>query len=78
MRVFTDFMTEKYAVKSTDPAAIRTITQTICTRIPTEAHAELENLITIDELQTAVARENDAKHQALTEYGTNSSNIHGK
>jgi DNA-binding response OmpR family regulator len=54
MRVFTTFMSNKYATKPTDPEAVQAIIQTIHTSIPTEAHDDLENLITMDELQVAV------------------------
>jgi hypothetical protein len=43
-------------MKSTDPNAICAIINTIRTRIPTEAHEEVENLINIDELQSAIAQ----------------------
>jgi hypothetical protein len=54
LRVFATFMKEKYATKMTDVNAIHEIAQTITARIPSEAHAELENPITVEELKTSV------------------------
>jgi hypothetical protein len=57
MRVFTAYMDAKYAMKKTDPEAIQAILRMIYTSIPTEAHADLERQITMDELQDAVKRQ---------------------
>jgi hypothetical protein len=47
-------MKEKYATKLTDVNAIHEIVQTIKVRTPPEAHAELEQPITMEELKRTV------------------------
>jgi hypothetical protein len=47
-------MDAKYAMKRTDPEAIQVILQKIHTGLHTEAHADLERQINMDELQDAV------------------------
>jgi hypothetical protein len=54
LRTFATFMKAKYAIKITEDNAIQDILQTRKTRIPPEAHQDLEQPITMDELRTAV------------------------
>jgi hypothetical protein len=65
LRVFETFMKEKYATKMTDVSAIHEIVQTIKARIAPEAHAELEQPITMEELKTAVKQGKQKKASGI-------------